>query len=69
MKKSLKVGARVRIDKQVMVIGGRLGVVVRPRHFTERRFVAVKLLRRLKNYQVHIGEAWLVDRSMLKRAL
>jgi len=68
VRKEFKLGTRVRVDKQVMVIGGRLGVVVRPRHFVERRFAAVKLLRKLKDYQIHIGEAWLVDRSMLKVA-
>lgn len=68
MKKGFKEGTRVRVNKQVMVIGGRLGKVVRPRYHIERRFIAVKLLRKLKNYQVSIGEAWLVDRSMLKVA-
>jgi hypothetical protein len=59
---------RVRIHKDVTIIGGRLGTVCIARHHVEHRFVAVKLMRALKGYHDYRGEAWLVDRSMLKEA-
>lgn len=64
--KKLIPGTRVRIHRKMMIIGGRLGTIVRARHLVERRFVAVKLLRPLGGYLDQRKEAWLVDRTMVK---
>lgn len=70
--KTLIPGTRVRVNKRVMIIGGRLAVIARATHpvtgrgaFHEGRLVAVRLIRPMAGYPNHRKEAWLIDRSMV----